>query len=143
MAAIDSHGMKYDDASGMLTVKNLLVTNSLNDAGATDTAGAEVISAYATMDAADSGSVKKIEVNTPSADTYLSYHGRVFVLTGKTTQTEYRWGGTSCGTRTVGAEMVQILVEASRNTDLVVTPVFQLGQADIKCLVGFTVNKKR
>jgi hypothetical protein len=89
------------------------------------------------------GSVKKIEVNTPSADTYLSYHGRVFVLTGKTTQTEYRWGGTSCGTRTVGAEMVQILVEASRNTDLVVTPVFQLGQADIKCLVGFTVNKKR
>ena len=89
------------------------------------------------------GSVSKVEVNTPSADTYLQYHGRVIILTGKSTKTEYRWGGTSCGTKTVPAEMVQTLVEASRNTDLVVTPLFQLGQGDLKCLVGFTVNKKR
>jgi hypothetical protein len=89
------------------------------------------------------GSVNKVEVNTPSADTYLMYHGLVVVLTGKTTKTEYRWGGTSCGTRTMSADMVETLVEASRNTDLVVTPLFQLGQGDCKCLVGFTVNKKR
>jgi hypothetical protein len=89
------------------------------------------------------GSVSKVDVNTPSADTYLQYHGRVIILTGKTTKTEYRWGGTSCGTKTVPADMVSTLVEASRNTDLVVTPLFQLGQGDLKCLVGFTVNKKR
>jgi hypothetical protein len=89
------------------------------------------------------GSVSLVDVNTPSADTYLEYHGRVVVLSGKTTKTEYRWGGTSCGTRVVPADMVEVLVEASRNDTVVVTPSFQVGQGDAKCLVGFTVNKKR
>jgi hypothetical protein len=82
-------------------------------------------------------------VNTPSADTYLQYHGRVIVLTGKTTKTEYRWGGTSCGTRVLPTDMVEVLVEAARNDTIVVTPRFQIGQGDSKCLIGFTVNKKR
>jgi hypothetical protein len=89
------------------------------------------------------GSVSSVEVNTPSADTYLEYHGRVVVLTGKTTKTEYRWGGTSCGSRVVPADMVQVLVEASRNTTVVSTPTFQVGQGSAKCLVGFTVAPKR
>jgi hypothetical protein len=89
------------------------------------------------------GSVSSVEINTPSADTYLQYHGRVVVLTGKSTKTEYRWGGTSCGTRTVSADMIDTLVQAARNDTVVVTPRFQVGQGDAKCLVGFTVAKKR
>lgn len=101
------------------------------------------VTALAADETGSAGSVSSVEVNTPSADTYLAYHGRVIVLTGKTTKTEYRWGGTSCGTRVLPADMVEVLVQASRNDLVVVTPRFQIGQGDAKCLVGFTVNKKR
>jgi hypothetical protein len=89
------------------------------------------------------GSVDSIEINTPSADAYLQYHGRVVVRTGKSTKTEYRWGGTSCGSRVVPADMVEVLVQASRNDNIVITPRFQIGQGDVKCLVGFNVQEKR
>lgn len=89
------------------------------------------------------GSVQIVEINTPSADTYLQYHGRVIVKTGKANTAEYRWGGTSCGSRTVDADLVQVLIQASRNADVVVTPRFQAGQGDVKCLVGLTVTEKR
>jgi hypothetical protein len=89
------------------------------------------------------GSVDSVEINTPSADAYLQYHGRVIVRTGKTTKIEYRWGGTSCGSRVVPTDMVEVLVQAARNDNLVVTPRFQIGQGDVKCLVGFNVQEKR
>lgn len=101
--------------------------------------------AFAADETGTAGFVDKVEINTPSADAYLAYHGRVVLASGKggTTKTEYRWGGTSCGTRVVSEDLVQILVQASRNSDIVVTPRFQIGQGDIKCLVGFTVQEKR
>jgi hypothetical protein len=109
--------------------------------------GSLVIAAPATAFAADetgsAGSVDKVEINTPSADAYLQYHGRVVVQTGKSTKNEYRWGGTSCGSRVVEEDLIAILVQASRNSDVVVTPRFQLGQGDVKCLVGFSIQEKR
>jgi hypothetical protein len=77
-----------------------------------------------------------VEVLTPSADTYLQYHGRVVLLVG-TTAEEYRWGGTSCGSRTMSADNVRQLVAAVRNGSPV-TPRYQLGQGTTRCLVGFT-----
>ena len=98
--------------------------------------------AYAADDTGTAGFVHKVEVNTPSADAYLQYHGRVIVQTGKT-KTEYRWGGTSCGSRTVSDELIAILIAATRSDEIQVTPRFQAGQGDCKCLVGFTINDKR
>lgn len=89
------------------------------------------------------GSVDSIEINTPSADAYLQYHGRIVIKTGKVTKTEYRWGGTSCGSRTVPEDMVAVLSQAVRDATIVVTPRFQIGQGDVKCLVGFDVAEKR
>jgi hypothetical protein len=88
------------------------------------------------------GAVTKVEVNTPSADAYLQYFGRVFILSGKVT-TEYRWGGTSCGTRVLDSDTVDLLARAAGDTSVVIAPKFQAGQGDVKCIVGFSVAPKR
>lgn len=89
------------------------------------------------------GRAKTIEVNAPSSDKYLQFHGRIFITSGKTT-TEYRWGGTSCGSRTMTPEMVALLVDVVRDREeIIVTPTYQDGQgANTKCLVGFSLKHK-
>ena len=52
------------------------------------------------------GYILRLQVVQPSADTYLAYHGRVFVGNN----VEYRWGGTSCGTRTLSDASVSLLM---------------------------------
>ena len=89
------------------------------------------------------GAVLRVELNTPSADTYLQYHGKVVIRSGKT-NTEYRWGGTSCGSRVLADDHIDLLVQAARDNDKVtLTPRFQTGQAGAKCIVGFSLMKKR
>ena len=98
--------------------------------------------AYAADKTGNEGRLKSVEVNSPSADTYLQYHGRLFVTAKKST-TEYRWGGTSCGSRTLSPEMVDLLVDTVRNHDnLKIAPRYQDGQGSSKCLVGFTIRHK-
>ena len=94
--------------------------------------------ALAADEVGKTGTAASIELLTPSADTYLQYHGRVVVLVG-TTQEEYRWGGTSCGSRTVSDDTLRSLIEAVRNAGSI-TPRFQLGQGTTRCLVGFTAE---
>lgn len=79
-----------------------------------------------------------LEVLTTSADTYLQYHGRLVVMVG-TASEEYRWGGTSCGSRTMSADNVRLLTEAVGRGHLI-TPRFQIGQGSAKCLVGFAIT---
>lgn len=85
-----------------------------------------------------SGIVTELEVNTTSADTYLQFHGRVVIASGKTlnSPTEYRWGGTSCGTRVLPDAMLGMLQRALESGAPVV-PRYQIGQGSAKCLVGF------
>jgi hypothetical protein len=83
------------------------------------------------------GIATDVEVLTPSADTYLQYHGRLVILVGTAPQ-EYRWGGTSCGSRTMSADNVRSLITAV-NKGTPITPRFQMGQGTTRCLVGFTV----
>ena len=85
------------------------------------------------------GKVRVLEVNTTSAETYLQYHGRIVVADLKA-QTEYRWGGTSCGTRTLDAGDVATL-QSVLATGLRVQPRYQNGQGDVKCMVGFLVTE--
>lgn len=87
------------------------------------------------------GTVTGLDVNTQSADTYLQYHGRAFIRTvvGKNASTaEYRWGGTSCGTRTLDGAQVALLQRALETASPIV-PRYQPGQGDINCLVGFQI----
>jgi hypothetical protein len=103
-----------------------------------------ILAIPATVYAADQvgkpGTANKVEINTPSADAYLQYHGRVFIQVGKTS-TEYRWGGTSCGTKTLSDDQVELLVGAVRDSRSVsVQPRYQAGQGSAKCLVGFTIQ---
>ncbi|HVH98514.1 MAG TPA: hypothetical protein VM869_07385 [Enhygromyxa sp.] len=98
------------------------------------------MTAYAADEKGSEGRAKSIEVNAPSSDAYVQFHGRLFVSSGKTT-TEYRWGGTSCGSRTMTPEMVQLLVGAVKAEDVRIVPTFQDGQGTTKCLVGFSIKR--
>lgn len=97
------------------------------------------LTAYAADEKGAEGRAKSIEVNSPSSDSYVQFHGRLFVTSGKST-TEYRWGGTSCGSRTMSPEMVQLLVGAVKAEDVRIVPTFQDGQGSTKCLVGFALK---
>jgi len=90
---------------------------------------------------ATSGYVSELEVNESTADAYLQYHGRVVISTsGKgATSTEYRWGGTSCGTKVLADDKVMLLQRAMEG-GMQVTPRYQDGQGGAKCLVGFIIS---
>ncbi|MFO7565502.1 MAG: hypothetical protein R6X02_22865 [Enhygromyxa sp.] len=98
--------------------------------------------AHAADQSGTAGVANRIDVNSPSSDAYLQYHGRLFVISG-TTSTEYRWGGTSCGSRTMTPEMIALLVDTVRQGDLKIQPTYQAGQGTTKCLVGFSVQAKQ
>lgn len=85
---------------------------------------------------ASAGYVMKLQVNQPSADTYLQFHGRVFVGVAKG-GTEYRWGGISCGSRVLSGASLHLLMHAM-DSGLRIEPAYQNGQGDAKCLVGFS-----
>lgn len=94
--------------------------------------------AHAADQTGAAGKISNIEVLSPSAENYVQYHGRVFVAVGKRT-TEYRWGGTSCGSKTLSADMLDLLVQAAR-TQTNVAPVFSKGAGSTSCLVGFSIQ---
>ena len=96
--------------------------------------------AYAADQDGGEGRIKNIELLSPSADNYVQYHGRVFINHDKRT-TEYRWGGTSCGSKVLSDALVDRLVDAAKNKDLVkVKPRYAKGAGELKCLVGFTIR---
>ena len=84
------------------------------------------------------GTVDVIDVNATTADTYLQFHGRVFLTVGAQT-VEYRWGGTSCSNKTLSEGQVAMLQRASES-GMLLTPRYQSGQGLHKCLVGFTIR---
>jgi hypothetical protein len=92
---------------------------------------AAVAAIPATAHAADqigaAGYIDTMEVNTASADAYLQFHGRLFVAVNKQSTTEYRWGGTSCGTKTLTEHQVMVLTHALDN-GLKIVPRWQNGQ---------------
>ena len=110
-------------------------------------AAATFLAAPATAQAADkigpTGAAARVDVNGTSSDAFVQYHGRLFVESGKNKNSrrseEYRWGGTSCGSKTLGPEMVQLLLDAVRD-NLTIRPSYKPGQGSTKCLVGFSVR---
>ncbi len=88
------------------------------------------------------GSLEVVEINHSTADTYVQYHGRVVIRTGKKTQ-EYRWGGTSCANKGLPENLVAALLDAFSNRKVTqVTPRFKDGAGSTRCLVGFSVEDR-
>jgi hypothetical protein len=86
------------------------------------------------------GRAQSIQINAQSSDAFLQFHGRLFVKSGNST-VEYRWGGTSCGSRTLTDNLVAQLTDAVRDKNGLIVPLFQNGQGSSKCLVGFTIKE--
>lgn len=84
------------------------------------------------------GTMTSLQINHSTSETYLAYHGRMTVSEGKGVSAEYRWGGASCGSRTLPDNLVAMLQRALE-TGAPIEPRYQLGQGGSKCLVGFTV----
>ena len=93
-------------------------------------------------DIGDVGPLAGLEVFTTSADGYLSYHGRVLVKNSLGALDEYRWGGTSCGLRLLSEAQVGALQAALNTKNMFLRPAYQLGQGDLRCLVGFLLVPK-
>jgi hypothetical protein len=88
------------------------------------------------------GTIAGLQVNNSSADTYLQFHGRVYVKNGNGGLDEYRWGGTSCGSRILTDAEVEALHRGLDNKSMRIEPVTQPGQGQTVCLVGFTLVPK-
>ena len=88
------------------------------------------------------GSLVGLDVNTTSADIHLQYHGRLFVNTDGNLA-EYRWGGTSCGTRILTEDQLALLQRALHHKKMTIEPRTQDGQGNTKCLVGFLLVEKK
>ena len=84
----------------------------------------------------------QLEVNTTSADTYLLYFGRAFTKVSTGVFEEYRWGGTSCGSRVLNDAQIAALQGALDNTNVKVAFRYQAGQGSTKCVVGFALQRK-
>ena len=89
------------------------------------------------------GSVAGLQINTTSADTYLQFHGRMYVKNAGGTLDEYRWGGTSCGLRYLSEDQIAALHRALDSKKMQIQPLSQTGQGDAICLVGFTMVPKK
>lgn len=73
------------------------------------------------------GSVAAVDVNDDSGDLYLQYHGRIFVRKSDGTLDEYRFGGTSCGTRVLNEQQIAMLQRALDNKRARIVPRSQDG----------------
>jgi hypothetical protein len=94
-------------------------------------------------DIGEVGSIVSLDVFTTPADTYLQYHGRMFVKRSDGVLDEYRWGGTSCGSRTLTEGQWAALQSALNHKKMTITPTSQDGQGPSKCLVGFSLVEKK
>jgi hypothetical protein len=88
------------------------------------------------------GTPVSLSVNTDDGDTYLNHHGQLLLKNAQGTLDQYRWGGASCQTRLLSEAQVATLQGALNNNKMRLQPLYQLGQADLRCLVGFTIVPK-
>ena len=88
------------------------------------------------------GTVAAVQINTSEADTYLQFHGKLSVRNADKLIDEYRWGGTSCGSRLLTEAEVAALQRALDNKKARIQPIYQDGQGQTLCLVGFNIVNK-
>lgn len=84
------------------------------------------------------GTVLSVEIRTGSADFYLQAHGILMVKQSIDDMVvEYRWGGTSCGSKVLTESQLAYLMDLSAAPYMLIEPIYQNGQGAAICLVGF------
>jgi hypothetical protein len=91
----------------------------------------------------ETGTVVGLNMHTPSADAFLQYHGQLFVQKADKSVVEYRWGGTSCGSRLLSDAEEAALHRALDSKVMRIRPLYQDGQGSALCVVGFTLVPKK
>jgi len=104
---------------------------------------AAVVSPALADDQGDVGAIVRVERFTPSADTYLTRHGRLTVRTLDGTVNEYWWGGLSCSLKVLDDADFAALQAAQNNKKMLVQPTSLPGQGLVKCLVGMSFVEKK
>lgn len=84
------------------------------------------------------GSIVSLSHNHSTSDKFLQYHGRMIVADSVGGYEEYRWGGVSCGSRVLTDAHLAELVAAMNNPRILIDPLWQPGQGNSQCVVGFT-----
>jgi hypothetical protein len=91
----------------------------------------------------ETGTVVGVTITTPSSDTSLQYHGQVFVQKADKSVVEYRWGGSSCGSRILTDAEEGALHRALDSKVMRIRTLYQDGQGNAQCVVGFTLVPKK
>lgn len=90
------------------------------------------------------GSVTAVTIHESSSDEYGTFNGSVTVREGNDasgTAREYKWGGSLCAGKNVGADDVRLLTEAMRaRSDLQIVPSYKIGNGATRCLTGFKIR---
>ena len=109
-------------------------------------AGLMIVSAPATT-FADSlglvGTVENLTVYESSSDDYAMANGLLTVREKSGTKRDYKWGGSLCPGRDLGANSINLLFEALRAKKQVeVTPTYKAGNGGERCLTGFKLQSR-
>jgi len=89
------------------------------------------------------GTIVRLERYTDASDFFLQFNGRLFVKNSDGLLDEYRWGGTSCGTKVLTDEEIATLQAAQNNKKMMIQPFTKPGQGNSVCLVGFSLVEKK
>lgn len=81
-----------------------------------------------------------LEFNEPTADAFVQYYGRMTIPSPRG-PLEYRWGGTSRGSRVL-ADAAEDRLQRAQNHGITVTPFWTSGQGGTKCVVGFRLEQE-
>ena len=84
------------------------------------------------------GTVLSVEIRTVSSDAYVQAHGSLMVKQSIDDMVaEYRWGGTSCGSKILTESQLAFLMDLSSAPYMLIEPIYKAGQGPAICLVGF------
>ena len=84
------------------------------------------------------GTVLSVEIRTTSSDFFVQAHGMLVVQQSiDDMSVEYRWGGTSCGSKILTESQLSYLMDLAAAPYMMIEPIYKDGQGQTICLVGF------
>ena len=84
------------------------------------------------------GTILSLEERTVSSDLYVQAHGILLVKQSIDDMVvEYRWGGTSCGSKILTESQFSYLMDLAAAPYMLIEPIYKAGQGQTICLVGF------
>lgn len=88
------------------------------------------------------GQVEGLAVYERSSDNYAMASGVLTVKEKSGAKRDYKWGGSLCPGRELGATNIALLFEAFRERGKIhLAPTYKLGNGNTRCLTGFKFQK--